>query len=73
MCIYCWRRSLRGCDLRLTGELDVGNQKLLAPSPVLGIPTLPTIPTVEAIFKGTALGEQCVVDTIWTVIITEPS
>ena len=33
----CWGRSLRGCNLQLTRELDPGNQRLLTPFPVLGM------------------------------------
>lgn len=28
----CWKRSLKKCDCKFTGELDPGNQRLLTPS-----------------------------------------
>lgn len=51
-----WKRSSRGRDLQLTPELD--NQRLLTPSPALGMPTLPM---AGAIFKAAAVSEQGVV------------
>ena len=54
---------MRGHDPGLTLE---GNQSLPSPFPVLVSCVLPTGPTEGAIFKDTALREQCVVETIWT-------
>ena len=42
------------------------------PHPVLGMYILPTVPTAGAIFKGAALRQRCVAETIWTVFVTEP-
>lgn len=42
------RRSLRGHDCQFTHELDLGHQRLLIPSPVLGMYVLPTVGTVGA-------------------------
>jgi len=39
--------------------------------PVLGICILPAIPKVAAISKNTALREQGIIETIWTVYVTE--
>ena len=64
---------MRGRDCQLTSELAQGIWSLLIPSPVLGMCVPPTVPTVEAIFKDTALREQCVVKTIQTVHMTEPT
>lgn len=58
---------------QLTRELDLGNRRVLAPSPVLGMYALPTVPTVGAIFKDKALRGQCVVETTRAVYVTEPS
>lgn len=44
LCYYWWRSS-GGCDCGVTGELDPGHWRLLAPSPVLGAYALPTAPT----------------------------
>ena len=49
--LLCQRRSLRGCDHQLTRKLDPGNQRLLIPSPVLGMYVLPTIPTLGAVSR----------------------
>ena len=68
-----WRRSSRGHDFPLTPELDLDNQRLLSPSPVLGMYILPTITTVGAVCKDVALREHCAVETIWTVHVTESS
>lgn len=43
-----------------------GNQSLLAPSLILGLYVLPTIPTAGAIFRDIVLREQCVAETPWT-------
>ena len=60
---YCWRKSSRGGDHWLTLELDLGNQMLLIPSPVLEIYVVPTTSTARALFMDIALREQWVVDT----------
>lgn len=41
--------------------------------PVLELHAPPTMPTMGAIFKNTDLKEQCVVEPIWLLYITEPS
>ena len=52
----------------VTLELNPDNLRLVTPSSVFGMYVLPTIPAVgAAIFKDTALREQCVIETIWTV------
>ena len=66
-------RSLRGTDHWFTHKLDPGSWMLLTPSLVLGMYVLPTVPTVGAGFRDTALREQCAVETIWTVHVTESS
>ena len=63
--------SQRGCDCLLTPELDLGNQRLLAPSPILEAYGLPTVSTAGAEFKDAALRKKCVVETIWTEFVTE--
>ena len=45
----CCRRSSRGHDHSSTLNLDLGNQRLLNPCPVLGMFILPTIPAVGAV------------------------
>lgn len=40
-----WRRSLRGCDLQLTLELNLSYQKVLRSSPNLVMCVLPTAPS----------------------------
>lgn len=57
----CWRRSSRGCDRWLTYKLDLGPLPLL---PVLRLCTLPASATVGAVFKDSALREECVAETI---------
>lgn len=64
---------MRRPDLQLIQELDLGNQRLFAASPVLGLYTLPTIPTVGAVLKDTGLKERCVIETIWMAQVTELS
>ena len=64
---------MRGRHHQLTHELDEGNQRLLTFSPVVGMYVLPTVLTVGAIFKDTALREQCVIESIWAVSIAEPN
>lgn len=44
-------------NLWLTSTLDLCNQSLLTPSPVLGMYDLPSVPTNKAIFKDAALRE----------------
>lgn len=63
---------MRGRDCQLTHKLDLGNQRLLNSSPI-GMYILSTILTVGAIFKGAALREQCVAETIWKEYVTESS
>ena len=46
-----WKKSSRGCDCRLTRELDPGNERSLIPSPVLQMYDLPTIPTLGAVSR----------------------
>ena len=53
----------------LTHELELGIQRFLTYSLVLGMTILPAIPTVRNIFKNTSLREQCVVETIWMVSV----
>lgn len=43
------------------------------PSPILGMYIIPTVPTVEAVSKDTALREQGGVETIWIAYVPEPS
>lgn len=56
---------------RLSGDPGAGPGQSEAPypAPVLGMYILPTVPTVGAIFKDSALRDQCVVETTWA----EPS
>ena len=54
----CWRRLWRSHNNWLTREVDLGNQRPLSPSPVLGRYILPTLPTVGAVFKNPASREQ---------------
>lgn len=62
---------MRGCDYGLTLELDLGDERFLASSPVFGMYILLTIPTLGAVFEVIDLREQCAVETTWTVYITE--
>lgn len=48
----------------MTCEWNKGNRKLLTLLS-LGLYILPTIPTMGALFKNTALREQCVLETTW--------
>ena len=64
---------MRGLDHQPTCELDPDNQGLPTTSPVLGTKILPIVPTLGASFREIALREQYVVETIWTVYMTEPS
>lgn len=43
------------------------------PSRGLGMNILPSVPTVGNIFRDAAFREHCVVETIWTAYVTEPS
>ena len=47
----CWKRSSRGHDCWLTHKLDLGNQRLLTPSPVLEMDVPPTVPIVGAVSR----------------------
>ena len=51
----------------MTLNPDPGSRRLFTPSLVLGMYTLPTVPTVGAIFKEAVLREQCVLETLWMV------
>lgn len=55
----------------LTHELRYGNQRLLTHSPALGMYTLLAVPTVGAVVIVVALREQCIVEEIWIVYVTE--
>lgn len=55
----------------MTFKLDLGNQRRLTPSPVLGMCVRPMVPTEGAIFRDSALREQCVVEIIWIGYMTE--
>lgn len=61
-----------GCDFLLSLKLDPSNWRLLAPSLMLGMYVLPSVPTARAIFKDAVLREQGVIETIWMVYLTEP-
>ena len=68
----CWKKSW-GCDLKVVGRLDPDNWKLLTSSSVLRMCVVPTVPTARAVFKDSALREQCVIETIWTECVSDPS
>lgn len=53
-------------------QLDLGNQRLLTASPVLGMYPLPTMSTVGAVSKDAALREQRGAKVIWTLCVTKP-
>lgn len=55
----------------MTQELDLGNQRLLTHSPILGTNFLSVVPMVETIFKDMAMREQCVVEMTWTEYVTD--
>ena len=57
----------------MTLNPDPGSQRLFTPSLVLEMYTLPTVPTVGAIFKDTALRKQSAAETIWVVCMTDYS
>lgn len=61
--IVYWKRKLRGCDLWLTSEHNLGNRRSLTSSLVLGKYTLPTVSTVGTFFKDIDLRKQCVIET----------
>ena len=63
ICCFYWRRSLRrhNADWHESWSQAVGGSS--PPSPALSI-----VPTV-----GVALREQCGVETLWTVYMTEPN
>lgn len=70
-----WRRSLRGRDRQLKGELARGRWRIFTPSLVLGIhtpPLLHPVPPVGAVFRDTALKKPGVAETSWTVYRTGP-
>lgn len=69
LCVCCWQRSLGGGDLSLTLELDLGNVRLL---PCAWNVHSAHYPTAGAIFKGTTLQGQRVVETMGMVYVTEP-
>ena len=48
MVYQCWGKSFRGCDCPLTQNLNLGNQRLLNPVPVLGMCSLFVLPMLEA-------------------------
>lgn len=64
-------RSGRGCDRRLTCELDPRSQRFLT-SLILEMYTLRTVPTARAIFKDSVLREHHGVKTMGTEYMTEP-
>lgn len=45
--LHCWRRSLSGCDCKLTLELDLGKERLLIPSLFLECTLCPPFPQWE--------------------------
>ena len=53
--LVCWWRSSRGRDQLLTLKPDLGNQRPLIPSPILGMYLQSTILKAGAVFKDTAL------------------
>lgn len=54
---------------QLTHELELGDQRILMPSLVLGRYIPPAVPTVGHIFKNASLREHCVVETMWIVYV----
>ena len=62
----CWKRSLRGCDCRLTTIWTLANS-LLTLFPILAVYVLFTFLIVGAVFKDTTLKEQGIVETIKTI------
>ena len=49
------RRSWRGHDQRVNCQLDLGNGRLLTPSPVLEMDVVPPVSAVGAVIKNPAL------------------
>ena len=62
---------MRGCDCQLTHKLDLGNQRLLPSSPIVGMYILSTVLMVGAVFKDAVLREQCVAESIWKEYVTD--
>lgn len=69
----CCIRSRRGCDHWWNPELAPGSPGLLTPFSALGMYVLPIVPAAGDTFKDTAQKEQCAVETLWTVHVTQPS
>ena len=67
----CWRRSLRGHNCQLTIELELSNQRLLAPSAALGMYILPTVSPLAAVFWVLVLRDWSDAETIQTVYVTK--
>lgn len=70
-----WRRSSRGRDRQLKGELAQDRWRISIPSLVLGMYTPPQphpVPIMGALFQGIAFRGPGVAETIRTVSITEP-
>lgn len=65
------RKSLRGCDGWFTEKLEGGSRMFLTSSPVLGVYSLPSLPTVGAVFKDAAFRECGDAETICTVHVTQ--
>ena len=69
------QRSLVGYGPRGCKGSDATEQFTLSLHfhPIFGKHILFTVSTVEGVFKDSALKEQCIVETIWMVDVTEPS
>lgn len=68
-----WKRPLGGHNYLLTHELDPGNQRLLTPSPVLGMWVVLAFPTPSGHSKDIALRWCCGIENTCVVHVNEPS
>lgn len=70
--LECWGRSLRGCDRKLTWQLNLCYQRLLTCSLFLKC-SFAHHSRTRTHFKDIASREYGIVETIWTVSVIEPS
>lgn len=68
----CRKMSWRGRDHWLTLELAPGSHRLLTPHPLSHIICCAHHSHSENCLEGFSLVEQCGVETLWTVHMTEP-
>lgn len=73
MCVCVCKSFFKKLEEVIKRILDLGSWRWLTSSSVLGMYALPTVLTVGLILKDAVLRDQCVVETVQTVCMMEPS